>query len=49
MLGYLEEYAKEAGLSRLHLMVDKGNAPAISLYKKLGWSQTKYIGFRKYI
>jgi len=49
MLDFLEQEAKKAGLTRLQLMVDKGNDPAIFLYKKLGWSETKYYGFRKYI
>lgn len=49
MLAYLENYAKKAGMTRLQLMVDRDNIPAVSLYKKHHWTETKYIGFRKYI
>ncbi|PLX68598.1 MAG: GNAT family N-acetyltransferase [Denitrovibrio sp.] len=49
LLNYLEDYSKKTGLTRLALMVDKGNSPAISLYKKQGWEETKYLGFRKYL
>lgn len=49
LMEYLENYAKKAGMTRLQLMVDRDNIPAISLYKKHHWSETKYIGFRKYI
>jgi len=49
MMEYLEKYSSEIGLTRLQLQVDKDNAPAISMYKKHGWTQTKYVGFRKYI
>jgi ribosomal protein S18 acetylase RimI-like enzyme len=49
LLEHVENFAKETGLTRLHLLVDRENSPAISLYSKCGWEETRYIGFRKYI
>lgn len=49
MMEYIEKYAKKAGMTRLQLMVGSDNIPAVSLYKKHGWEETKYVGFRKYI
>jgi len=49
MLDHIEKYAKSEGVSRIQLMVDQGNDNAIAFYKKQGWTETKYVGFRKYI
>ncbi|ADD68804.1 GCN5-related N-acetyltransferase [Denitrovibrio acetiphilus DSM 12809] len=49
LITHIEKYAKAQGITRLQLMVDQNNDSAIALYKKYHWSQTKYIGFRKYL
>jgi ribosomal protein S18 acetylase RimI-like enzyme len=49
LISHVERYAKCHGITRLQLMVDQNNDSAIALYKKHHWSQTKYIGFRKYL
>ena len=45
----MELWAKEQGISRLQLLADKTNAPALLYYEKLGWNTTKMICLRKYI
>ena len=45
----MELWAKEQGISRLQLLADKTNSPALLYYKKLGWNTTKMFCLRKYI
>lgn len=49
LLEHIEKYAKSEGVSRLQLMVYQQNESAIAFYKKHGWTETDYVGFRKYI
>lgn len=49
LMAFMEEYAKSTGLSRLQLQVLRDNEPAIALYEKHGWEDTRYTGFRKYL
>jgi GNAT superfamily N-acetyltransferase len=41
-------WAKKQGASRLQLLADRNNAPALEFYKRLGWQSTALICLRKY-
>ena len=43
----VEQWSVEQGLTRLQLLGDRNNDPALAFYEKLGWSKTKLIGLRK--
>ena len=43
----LEEWLVEKGGTRLQLMADKNNSPALCFYKRLGWQNTRLICLRK--
>ncbi|MEC4676556.1 MAG: GNAT family N-acetyltransferase [Nitrospirota bacterium] len=43
----VEQWSVEQGLTRLQLLGDRNNDPALAFYEKLGWSETKLIGLRK--
>ena len=45
----MEQWAKEKGITRLQLLADKTNSPALAYYNKLGWKETKMFCLRKYI
>jgi GNAT superfamily N-acetyltransferase len=45
----MEQWAKELNISRLQLLADKTNTPALSYYDKLGWNTTRMICLRKYL
>lgn len=47
LLQRMEVWAAEQGLSRLQLLADKNNRPALSFYEKMGWSRTQLVGLRK--
>jgi GNAT superfamily N-acetyltransferase len=47
LLGELERWADETGLTRLQLLADRSNRPALSFYDKLGWRRTELVGLRK--
>ena len=40
-------WATERGATRLQLLADRNNGPALSFYSKLGWNTTKLICLRK--
>ncbi|GAB6058405.1 GNAT family N-acetyltransferase [Desulfonatronum parangueonense] len=43
----LEESAAEMGLSRLQLLADAKNVPALNFYRLRGWNATQLICLRK--
>ncbi|MBI5556623.1 MAG: GNAT family N-acetyltransferase [Deltaproteobacteria bacterium] len=43
----LGAWAREKGVSRLQLLADRNNGPALDFYKKLGWQTTELICLRK--
>ena len=49
LMSEMENWAKLKGITRLQLMADKTNSPALAYYNKLGWKQTKMFCLRKYI
>ncbi len=45
----IESWAKAQGLTRLQLLADRNNQPALEFYIKMGWLETRLIGLRKVI
>ena len=45
----LELWAQGNGVSRLQLLADRNNSPALNFYKKLGWQNTHLICLRKQV
>lgn len=45
----LERFAKSRGISRLQLLADSSNCPALGFYEKIGWTTTNLICLRKRI
>jgi ribosomal protein S18 acetylase RimI-like enzyme len=43
----IEELAESIGLSRLQLLADRNNVPALDFYKRAGWESTELICLRK--
>jgi len=44
----MEEWALNNGITRLQLLADKTNTPALAYYEKQGWKQTNMFCLRKY-
>jgi GNAT superfamily N-acetyltransferase len=47
LLRHLEAWARERGLTRLQLLADKANRPALTFYEHLDWTPTSLIALRK--
>ncbi|QJD29025.1 GNAT family N-acetyltransferase [Methylococcus geothermalis] len=47
LLGEIERWAADAGLTRLQLLADRTNEPALTFYDRLGWERTALVGLRK--
>jgi len=47
LLAALEAWARDRGLTRLQLLADRGNAPALSFYERAGWAPTQLICWRR--
>jgi ribosomal protein S18 acetylase RimI-like enzyme len=43
----IEELAESIGLSRLQLLADRNNVPALDFYKRAGWESTELVCLRK--
>jgi ribosomal protein S18 acetylase RimI-like enzyme len=48
LLEQLETWAIRNGLSRLQLLADRNNGPALGFYERLGWAETSLIALRKF-
>lgn len=44
----MQKWAENKGITRMQLLADKSNSPALAYYEKLGWKQTKMFCLRKY-
>jgi ribosomal protein S18 acetylase RimI-like enzyme len=44
----MQYWAENKGITRMQLLADKTNVPALAYYCKLGWAQTKMFCLRKY-
>jgi ribosomal protein S18 acetylase RimI-like enzyme len=42
----MEARAREMGLSRLQLLADMDNAPALDFYTRRGWRRTSLLALR---
>lgn len=49
LLASVERWAKEAGVTRLQLLVDTDNAPALAFYAGQCWDETRMMCRRKYV
>ena len=49
LLAALETWAGQNGLSRLQLLADRDNRPALDFYRRLDWKETQLIALRKYL
>ncbi len=47
LLSGIEELADNLGLTRLQLLADRNNLPALDFYKSSGWDSTELICLRK--
>ncbi|NJD06968.1 MAG: GNAT family N-acetyltransferase [Methylococcaceae bacterium] len=47
LLDELENWSRHAGLSRLQLLADRDNQPALDFYRRQGWTETRLIALRK--
>lgn len=49
LMAKVAEWAKTKGASRLQLLADRNNTPALEFYKHLGWQATELICLRKHV
>jgi GNAT superfamily N-acetyltransferase len=47
LMKHLTQWAANEGLLRLQLLADRDNRPALTFYRKQGWSRTSLIALRK--
>jgi len=49
LLEALQRWGQERGLSRLQLLADRGNTPALDFYYRRGWSPTQLSAWRRFV
>ncbi len=49
LLAALETWAGRHGLTRLQLLADRDNRPALDFYRRLDWKETQLIALRKMV
>jgi GNAT superfamily N-acetyltransferase len=49
LVAAIEQWARDHGATRLQLLADRDNHPALAFYKHLAWQSTQLICLRKYI
>lgn len=49
ILSLIEQWCKERGATRLQLLADRNNTPALDFYSHKGWASTNLVCLRKYI
>jgi ribosomal protein S18 acetylase RimI-like enzyme len=49
LMAKVAEWGKTKGVSRLQLLADRNNTPALEFYKRLGWQTTELICLRKHV
>jgi GNAT superfamily N-acetyltransferase len=47
LLDALEVWGREQGLTRLQLLADRENAPALTFYERAGWAPTRLLCWRR--
>jgi GNAT superfamily N-acetyltransferase len=43
----IERWATERGATRLQLLADRANAPALAFYARMGWQGTRLVALRR--
>ena len=49
LMAVLTEWANNRGATRMQLLADKNNPPALAFYDRLGWTSTALICLRRFI
>jgi GNAT superfamily N-acetyltransferase len=49
ILSLIEQWCKERRATRLQLLADRNNTPALDFYSHRGWASTNLVCLRKYI
>jgi len=49
LMAKVAEWGKTRGVSRLQLLADRNNTPALEFYNHLGWQTTELICLRKHV
>jgi len=47
LLAAAERWSRANGLTRLQLLADRDNHPALEFYRRHGWDETRLVGLRK--
>ena len=47
LLGAVEAWSRERGATRLQLLADRENAPALAFYARMGWGPTQLVCWRR--
>jgi len=47
LMDAIGEWAEQAGATRLQLLADKNNTPALDFYERIGWAQTQLVCLRR--
>ncbi len=47
LLAAVESWAAKRGATRLQLLADRENAPALAFYARMGWSATRLVCWRR--
>jgi ribosomal protein S18 acetylase RimI-like enzyme len=47
LLREIEGWARGRGATRLQLLADRDNAPALGVYARMGWRETRLVGLRR--
>jgi GNAT superfamily N-acetyltransferase len=47
LLEAIEGWARERGATRLQLLADDGNEPALAFYARMGWRRTRLVCLRR--
>jgi GNAT superfamily N-acetyltransferase len=47
LLAAAEDWSSKQGLTRLQLLADATNGPALDFYRRMGWSGTRLVALRK--
>jgi GNAT superfamily N-acetyltransferase len=47
LLEAIEAWALARGATRLQLLADEGNAPALAFYARMGWRRTRLVALRR--
>lgn len=49
LLDALAAWGQDQGATRMHLLADRTNAPALHFYRQRGWQETQMVCLRKFL